>query len=71
MNIRINAIVPGYILTGMTHKSRDDPEMYEQRLGHIIIPHWGNPEDIVGTAIFLLSPTSSYITGQYFIVDGE
>lgn len=69
-NIRVNAIAPGYILTGMTRKSHDDPEMHEQRLRHMIIPRWGKPEDIVGTAIFLLSPASSYITGQDFVVDG-
>ncbi len=69
-NIRVNAIAPGYIHTDMTDKSFSDPELYEQRLKHMIIPRWGKPEDIVGAAIFLISEASSYMTGQDIIVDG-
>ena len=35
-----------------------------------ILGRWGNPEDLVGAAVFLLSKASSYITGQDIYVDG-
>lgn len=69
-NIRVNAIAPGYIHTDMTEKSYNDTKMNKQRLRHMIIPRWGEPEDIVGAVIFLISGSASYITGQDIVVDG-
>jgi gluconate 5-dehydrogenase len=42
-------------------------ELIENRT---ILGRWGEPSDFVGTAIFLLSDASSYITGQDIYVDG-
>lgn len=69
-NIRVNAIAPGYIKTAMTAISQADPALSANRLRHMIIPRWGEPEDMVGAAIFLASDASSYITGQDINVDG-
>tara|TARA_R110002012_G_scaffold57652_1_gene148704 strand:+ start:2182 stop:2862 length:681 start_codon:yes stop_codon:yes gene_type:complete len=67
-NIRVNNIGPGYMKTNMTKQGwANDRKLIEDRT---ILGRWGTPNDIVGTAIFLLSNASSYITGQDIYVDG-
>lgn len=68
--IRVNAIAPGYVRTAMTEASYQDPGRREERVARTILKRWGNPEDMVGAAIFLASDASSYITGQEIVVDG-
>ena len=36
----------------------------------MILPRWGQPEDLVGALIFLASEASAYVTGQDLFVDG-
>lgn len=69
-NIRVNAIAPGYIRTAMTERSYADPELRAKRLEQMIIPRYGEPNEVVGAAIFLASEASSYITGQDIYIDG-
>ncbi len=69
-NIRVNAIAPGYVRTAMSQASYDDPQKHQERLRHMIIPRWGEPEDMVGATIFLASDASGYVTGQDIFVDG-
>jgi NAD(P)-dependent dehydrogenase (short-subunit alcohol dehydrogenase family) len=67
-NIRVNNLGPGYIKTNMTKGSwKNRREEIEDRT---IFGRWGEPEDLVGTVIFLLSSASDYITGQDIYVDG-
>ena len=67
-NIRVNNIGPGYMKTNMTKKGwANSKEKIEDKT---ILGRWGSPEDLIGTAIFLLSNASSYITGQDIYVDG-
>ena len=67
-NIRVNNIGPGYIKTNMTKKGwKNNREEIENRT---ILGRWGEPKDLVGTIIFLLSSASDYITGQDIYVDG-
>jgi NAD(P)-dependent dehydrogenase (short-subunit alcohol dehydrogenase family) len=68
--IRVNALAPGYVATGMTAASFADPAMHEDRRRHTMLGRWGNPEDMVGAAIFLASSASAYMTGQELFVDG-
>ena len=69
-NIRVNAIAPGLTMTELVSK-RDG---IEERQARIIaakpIKRAQKPEDIVGTAAFLLSDDSAQITGQTITVDG-
>jgi len=69
-NIRVNNISPGYIKTEMTKKSFEDKELNSKRVARMIIPRWGEPEDLSGAAIYLLSDASSYVTGIDLVVDG-
>ena len=67
-NIRVNNLGPGYIRTNMTKNGwKNNREAIEQRT---ILGRWGEPEDLVGTVIYLLSSASLYVTGQDFYVDG-
>ena len=68
--IRVNALAPGYVTTAMTVASFNDPVLHEERRRHTILERWGNPDDMVGAAIFLASPASAYMTGQEIFVDG-
>ena len=67
-NIRVNNVGPGYIKTNMTKKGwKNNREEIENRT---ILGRWGEPKDLVGSIIFLLSSASEYITGQDIYVDG-
>jgi NAD(P)-dependent dehydrogenase (short-subunit alcohol dehydrogenase family) len=68
--IRVNALAPGYVATDMTSTSFADPAMHEDRRRHTMLGRWGNPDDMVGAAIFLASSASAYVTGQELFVDG-
>jgi NAD(P)-dependent dehydrogenase (short-subunit alcohol dehydrogenase family) len=68
--IRVNALAPGYVATEMTAASFADPAMHEDRRRHTMLGRWGNPEDLVGAAVFLASSASAYVTGQELFVDG-
>jgi len=69
--INVNAIGPGYFDTDLTKKILDDEVSYNKIISRIPIGRVGNPAtDIGGTAVFLASEESKYITGQTIYVDG-
>lgn len=68
--IRVNAIAPGPMKTDITLPTREDPERYRQFLTRIPLGRFGDPEELVGPALFLASDMSSYVTGTTLVVDG-
>lgn len=68
--IRVNNLVPGYVHTAMTDASYSDPERRAARAARTMLGRWGEPEDLMGAAIFLASRASSYVTGTDIFVDG-
>jgi len=68
--VQVNAIAPGYIATNNTAALQADETRNRQILERIPTGRWGKPEDIAGTAVFLSSPASDYVTGQVLAVDG-
>ncbi len=68
--ITVNAIAPGYILTELTRPVFKDPERRKWLMSRIPQGRHGNPDDIAGTAVFLASAASAYITGTIIPVDG-
>jgi len=67
---RVNAVSLGYFLTDMTKSSFNDEQKRIQRASHTILGRWGELNEISGVVHFLLSDSSSYITGQSIVVDG-
>ncbi|MFP4383411.1 MAG: SDR family oxidoreductase [Spirochaetia bacterium] len=68
--IRVNAIGPGYFLTDMTKPLTQDQQFDGWVKSEVPLGRWGNPEELIGTAIYLASDASSYVTGQTIYVDG-
>lgn len=68
--VRVNALAPGFILTDLTQKLWSDPGMQQWGRANTPQRRLGKPEDMVGTALFLASPASSFMTGQILYVDG-
>lgn len=68
--IRVNAIAPGYIRTSMTRDVMADPKRSAFLLERIPMQRFGEPNDIVGPALFLASDYAAYVTGHVLFVDG-
>lgn len=68
--ITVNAIGPGAILTAMNSESLADASRRAKLLARIPLGRIGEPEDIVGAAVFLASSDSDYVTGTTIYVDG-
>jgi 2-dehydro-3-deoxy-D-gluconate 5-dehydrogenase len=68
-NIQVNAIAPGWIQTEMTAPVLDMP-LNEEILTRTPAGRWGQPEEIAGTAVYLASQASDFVTGATIRVDG-
>jgi gluconate 5-dehydrogenase len=68
--VRVNAIAPGFILTDMTSKLWSNPTMQKWNQSVCPLRRLGQVDDLVGTAIYLASKASSFMTGQVLYVDG-
>ena len=69
--IQVNAILPGWFETELTDGARTQiPGLYERVKTRAAAGRWGQPSDIAGTAVFLASAASDYVTGTAIPVDG-
>jgi len=68
--IRVNAIAPGVIETAMTEVTRNDPARLAGFLGRTPLGRVGQPEELVGPVVFLVSEMASYVSGVTLPVDG-
>ena len=68
-NINVNAIAPGLTLS-LDEIPEDRLEASRQRMQARSIKRAQVPQDLVGTAVFLCSPDSDFMTGQTLVVDG-
>lgn len=69
--IQVNAILPGWIDTDLTRQGRRDvPTLHDHVLRRTPAGRWGTLEDCAGTAVFLASPASDFVTGAAIPVDG-
>ncbi|KAN0047330.1 hypothetical protein ACTA71_001712 [Dictyostelium dimigraforme] len=69
-NIRCNAVLPGASETAMLREYLPPGEATAQLEGHTPLKRLSHPSEIAKPVLFLLSPESSYITGQSLIADG-
>ena len=69
--IRVNSIAPGTVLTASRKEYADKtPGYLEKMVERIPLKRTCTPEEIAGAAVYLASPSGSYITGQTLLLDG-
>jgi 2-deoxy-D-gluconate 3-dehydrogenase len=68
-NIQVNAIAPGWIETEMTAPVHSMP-LNDEILARTPAGRWGQPEEVAGTAVYLASRASDFVTGATIRVDG-
>jgi NAD(P)-dependent dehydrogenase (short-subunit alcohol dehydrogenase family) len=75
-NIRVNAIAPGFFLTEQNRFLLTEQATGELTargrsiIGHTPMGRFGEPEDLLGTVLWLLSPASAFVTGVVIPIDG-
>ena len=75
-NIRVNAIAPGFFLTNQNRFLLTDEETGnltprgQKIMDNTPMARFGNPEDLLGATLWLLSPASAFVTGTIVPVDG-
>jgi gluconate 5-dehydrogenase len=69
-NIQVNGLGPGYFVTPMNKPLVENPQFDAWIKGRTPTGRWGLPEELIGTAVFLASKASDFVTGQIIYVDG-
>ena len=69
-NIQVNGIGPGYFITEMTRVLAENSQFDNWIRSRTPAGRWGDPSELVGTAIFLASRASDFVNGQIIYVDG-
>jgi len=68
--IRVNCIAPGLIKTEFARALWDNDEIRQSSEAEASLHRIGEPNEIAGAAVYLASPSASFMTGQTIIVDG-
>ncbi len=68
--VRVNAVAPGLIETRFAAALFQDREAYQKLMAHVPLGRHGQPADLVGAAVYLVSDAAAYVTGQVLVVDG-
>ena len=68
--VRVNALAPGLVATGMTKGWLDDPEMRNIVIAGSQLGRPAEPEEIAGMVLYLTSDLASFATGGVYVVDG-
>ncbi|BBY18698.1 SDR family NAD(P)-dependent oxidoreductase [Mycolicibacterium litorale] len=68
--IRVNAVAPTFVRTELTESTLSRPEWAGELLSRIPSGRFGEPDDIAGAVVFLLSDAAALITGHTIVIDG-
>jgi gluconate 5-dehydrogenase len=68
--VQVNAIAPGYFRTPLNQALVDDAQFSAWLAGRTPAGRWGELPELVGAAVFLAGPGSSFVNGQTIYVDG-
>jgi len=74
--VRVNALAPGFFMTEQLRFLHIDPQTSEllprarQVIGHTPMGRYGEPDDLIGALVYLLSDASSFVTGVVVPIDG-
>jgi gluconate 5-dehydrogenase len=68
--IQVNGLGPGYFKTELTQALVDDATFSKWLIGRTPSRRWGDVEDLVGAAVFLVSDASKFVNGHILYVDG-
>ncbi|GHE05665.1 SDR family NAD(P)-dependent oxidoreductase [Streptomyces alanosinicus] len=68
--IRVNALCPGWTRTDMTEFASEAEPVSDWLTSHVPLGRWATADEVVGAALFLASPASSFVTGHALVVDG-
>lgn len=69
-NIQVNALAPGYVQTRFSQAVWDDPARYAELVEQIPQGRVADSRELVGMALYLAAPASSFTTGATLVVDG-
>lgn len=69
-SIRVNAISPAYMDTGMVERAKSMPGIYEMHMDMTPMRRYGQPHEFADVVLFLASSQSTYITGHNLLMDG-
>lgn len=68
--IRVNALVPGWTVTGLTAAAYEWDRFREATIARTPVRRWATPAEIGPAAVFLAEPTNTFHTGDSVVVDG-
>jgi NAD(P)-dependent dehydrogenase (short-subunit alcohol dehydrogenase family) len=73
--IRVNAVAPGFFITTQTKYLLVNEDGTPSPRGKMVLEHtplarFGEPEDLIGTVLYLLSEDAAFVTGVVIPVDG-
>jgi NAD(P)-dependent dehydrogenase (short-subunit alcohol dehydrogenase family) len=68
--VRVNCIAPGLFKTRFAQALWGNPEILERVLASNPMGRIGDPSEIAGAAVFLVSDAASYVNGQVLVIDG-
>ncbi|MBL8550106.1 MAG: SDR family oxidoreductase [Hyphomonadaceae bacterium] len=68
--VRANAILPGWVATGMTQAAQANDQFTDRVIGRVPMRRWGKPDEFAGIAVYLASDASTFHSGDAILIDG-